>query len=556
LETVAGKASTLAQYQYVHDNPNYVAQDLQRYLDVTVDDVMRVYNQYVKAQHAVILSVYPKGQPQLVAKEDNFVFVRDTTLEANMAQYEGLAYTKPTREEDGFDRRVKPAPGENPSIKVPDYWTDRFDNGLKVIGAKNDEIPKVYLRIGIKAGHRYEDPEKAGIASLFGSMMGETTESYTTEELSGELEKLGGSIRVNTRKDEIIVNMSALTGNLDATLALLEEVMMRPKFTEDDYNRLKFSQMESIANQVNVPTTLANNQYSKVLYGDGHILSVPVIGTAETMAGVTLTDVQEFYEARFAPNISNLVIVGDIDRDAILPKLDFLKNWEKREIDYPEQPTTPEATATRIHLVDKPGAAQSEIRMGYMALPYDATGEYFKAKQMNFVLGGAFNSRINLSLREDHGWTYGAGSYFNGTEEVGPFTALAGVKKEATDSAVVEFIRILKDYAENGITDEDLAFTKNSVGQQDALKYEAGYQKTGFLNKILRFGLEKDFTDRQSEILSNLTVEDVNALAAKHVDVDRLAIVIVGDKAAIYESLSKLPYEIEVVNLQVDLAKD
>ncbi len=139
---------------------------------------------------------------------------------------------------------------------------------------------------------------------------------------------------------------------------------------------------------------------------------------------------------------------------------------------------------------------------------------------------------------------------------MGPFTALAGVKKEATDSAVVEFIRILKDYAENGITDEDLAFTKNSVGQQDALKYEAGYQKTGFLNKILRFGLEKNFTDRQSEILSNLTVEDVNALAAKHVDVDRLAIVIVGDKAAIYESLSKLPYEIEVVNLQVDLAKD
>ncbi|MDP6908748.1 MAG: insulinase family protein, partial [Flavobacteriales bacterium] len=515
LETVSGKASTLAQYQYVHNNPNYVAQDLQRYLDVTVEDVLRVYDKYIKDQKAVILSVYPKGQPQLVAKPDNFVYVRDTTLEANMAQYEGLSYAKPTPEEDGFDRSIKPASGASPTIKIPDYWNESFDNGLNIIGAKNDEIPKVYLRIGIKAGHRYEDPAKAGIASLFGSMMGETTESYTTEELSGELEKLGGSIRVNAGNEEIVVNMSALKKNVDATLALLEEVMMKPKFTEDDYNRLKYSQMESIANQVNVPTTLANNQFKKVLYGDDHIMSIPVIGTEETMTGVTLTDVQEFYENHFAPNISNLVIVGDIEKDEIISKLDFLKNWERKEVSYPEEPATPKAAATKIFLVDKPGAAQSEIRMGYLSLPYDATGEYYKAKQMNFILGGAFNSKINLSLREDHGWTYGAFSYFNGSENAGPFTAQAGVKKEATDSSVVEFIRILKEYAENGISEEDLAFTKNSVGQKDALKYEAGYQKTGFLNKILRFGLDKDFTDKQSEILQSLTKEEIDARAAK-----------------------------------------
>lgn len=556
LETVAGKASTLALYQYVHDNPNYVAQDMQRYLDVTTEDVMRVYNTYVKDQKAVILSVYPKGQPQLVAKEDNFVYVRDTTLEANMAQYEGLAYTKATAEEDGFDRSEKPASGASPVITIPDYWNESFDNGLNVIGAKNDEIPKVYIRIGIKAGHRYEDPAKAGIASLFGSMMGETTEGYSTEELSGEMEKLGGSIRVNTSNEEIIVNMSALTRNLDATLALLEEVMMRPKFTEDDYNRLKYSQVESIANQVNLPTTLVNNQFKKVLYGEGHIMSIPVIGTEETMAGVTLTDVQEFYENHFAPNISNLVIVGDIEKDEILGKLDFLRKWEKKEVSFPEETASPDAAATKIFLVDKPGAAQSEIRMGYLSLPFDATGEYYRAKQMNFILGGAFNSKINLSLREDHGWTYGAFSYFNGSENVGPFTAQAGVKKEATDSSVVEFVRILKEYAENGITEEELVFTKNSVGQKDALKYEAGYQKTGFLNKILRFGLGKDFTDKQSDILQSLTKADIDALAAKHIDVNKMAIVIVGDKETIYEGLSKLPYEIEVVNLSVDVAKN
>jgi zinc protease len=556
LETVAGKASTLARYQYVHNNPDYVAQDLQRYLDVTAEDVMRVFNTYIKDQKAVILSVYPKGQPELVAKEDNFVYVRDTTLEANMAQYEGLSYTKPTPEQDGFDRSVKPASGPSPVIKVPEYWTASFDNGLKVIGAKNDEIPKVYLRIGVKAGHRYEDPAKAGIANLFGSMMAGTTMNYTTEELSGELEKLGSSINVYAGDEEIVVNVSSLTKNLDATLKLVEEVMLSPKFTEDDYLRFHRQQMESIANQVNEPTILADNQGAKVVYGEGHIMSIPNIGTAETLAGVTLTDVQEYYETRFAPNISNLVVVGDIEKDEVLGKLEFLKGWEKRDATYPEEPATPTRGATKIYLVDKPGAAQSEIRMGYLALPFDATGEYYRAKLMNYTLGGNFNSRINQSLREKHGWTYGAFTYFTGSEHVGPFLAQAGVKREATDSAVVEFLNIMRDFSKNGISEEDLEFTKSSVGQKDALKYEAGYQKTGFLNTILRFGLDADYTDKQSEILQGLTVEEVNALAAKHIDVDNMAIVVVGDKATIYEGLSKLPYEIEVVNLSVDVAKN
>jgi zinc protease len=431
-----------------------------------------------------------------------------------------------------------------------------MDNGIKVIGAKNDEIPKVYLRFGVKAGHRYENIEKAGIANLFGAMLGETTQSYSTEELSGELEKLGSSINVYTSDEEVIVNVSSLTKNVDATLALLEEVLLKPKFTEDDFNRLKNQQMEEIANQINEPTVLANNQFSKVLYGEGHILSVPSIGTAESLSSVTLTDVQEYYENNFAPNITNLVIVGDIEKDEILPKLDFLKAWEKKDITLPEVPATPAAAATKIFLVDKPGAAQSEIRMGYMALPYDAYGEYYKSKLMNFTLGGNFNSRINQSLREKHGWTYGAFSYFNGSEEVGPFTAQAGVKKTATDSSVVEFISIMKDYSENGITEDELTFVKSAVGQKDALKYEAGYQKTGFLNKILRFGLDRDFTDKQSEILKNLTAAEVNELAAKHIDVDNMAIVVVGDKAEIYDGLSKLPYEIEVVNLTVDVAEN
>lgn len=556
LETVAGKATNLARYQYVHDNPNYVAQDLKRYLDVTAEDVMRVYNTYIKDQHPVILSVTPKGMPQLKAHDDTFVYVRDTTLKANMAQYEGLVYNKPTPEEDGFDRNVKPAPGPSPVIKVPAFWETSFENGMKLIGAKNDEIPKVYLRLGIKAGHRYENAATAGLANLVGSMMGETTENFSAEELSGELEKLGSSIDVHTSDDEIIVNVSSLTKNLDATLKLMEEVLMKPRFTEEDFNRLKMEQMESIANQVNQPTVLANNQFDKVLYGEGHILSIPSIGTEATLGGVALKDVQEFYNNKFAPNIANLVVVGDVEKDAILNKLDFLKAWEKKDVSFPEEPATPAPTATKIYLVDKPDAAQSEIRMGYLALPFDATGDYYKAKLMNFNLGGNFNSRINQDLREDKGWTYGSYTYFTGSEEKGPFTAGGGFKREATDSAVAAFIEHFKEFVKDGITDDELTFLKSSVGQKDALKYEAGYQKAGFLNTILRFGLDANYTDEQNEILKKLTKEDIDKLAAEYIQPDKMAIVVVGDKSVIYDGLSKLPYEIEVVNLSMDAPKD
>jgi zinc protease len=556
LETVSGKASQLAQYELMLGNPNQLVNELKRYNDVTKEDVMRVYNKYIKGKSAVILSVYPKGQPQLVAAADNFKYERDYSLKADLAQYEGLSYTKPTAKQDGFDRSKRPGSGPNPTINVPDFWKADLDNGLAMIGAKTDEIPKVYLRLAVRAGHRYTETAKAGIANLFASLMAERTKNYSAEDLDSELEKLGSSIDVSAGSEEIYINVSSLTKNLDRTLALLEEVLFRPDFTEEDFNRKKFEQLEEIANQVNVATTLANNQYGKVLYGEGHIMAIPSIGTTASVEALTLADVKAFYDTWFVANIANLVVVGDVDKDVLLPKLDFLKAWKKNKVVYPAEPATPAADGSKIYLVDKPGAAQSEIRMGYLFMPYDATGEYFRTYAMNFPLGGSFNSRVNLNLREDKGWTYGAFSSLGGTKHVGPYTAQAGVKKEATDSALVEFIREFKEYAEKGVSEEELLFTRNSIGQQDALKYEAGYQKTGFLSRIMTYGLDRDFTKKQNAILQSMTKAEMDALAKKHLDVKKMAIVVVGDKASIEAGLAKLPYKLEVVPTPVDVKKN
>lgn len=548
LSSVSGKTSTLAAYQTFTGNPNYLTKQIQAHRAVTKEDVMRAYNKYLKGKKAVILSVVPKGKPEMVAAADNFK-VDASGYKAPADQYSGLKYTKA---KDTFDRSKKPSAGANPVITVPPFWKQNLNNGIKVIGTKNSEVPTVTLLFTLQGGHKLEahDPSKAGIASLTASMLNEDSEKFSAEEISSKLEKLGSSISFGSGSESMTVSVQTQVKNLDATLALLEERMMHPRFSQDDFDRLKKQRLEAIKNQSTQPTVIANNVYNKVLYGEGHIQAIPVVGTIQTVESISLEDVKKFYQNYFSPSVTNLVIVGDVEQNQIMPKLAFLNNWAPKQVTMPAEAKLASVDKTKLFIVDKEKAAQSEIRIGYMAMPYDATGEYYKANLMNYVLGGAFNSRINLNLREDKGYTYGAGSYFSGTESAGPYTAYAGVRSNVSDSAVVEFMKEIKRFREEGITDEELAFMKNAVGQSDARKYETSFQKAAFLNNMLRYNLEPDYVAKQNEILKNITKEEINALAKKHLQVEKMSIMLVGDKATIKPGLEKLGYE--VVELDTD----
>ncbi|WP_240773215.1 pitrilysin family protein [Pontibacter sp. SGAir0037] len=548
LTSVSGKTSTLASYETFTGNPNFLAKQLQAHNAVTKEDVMRVYNKYIKGKYSVILSVVPKGKPELVAKVDNYTVSKDGYA-AGPDEYSGLAYTKAV---DTFDRSKRPAAGPNPVITVPDYYTTKFKNGLKVIGTKSDEIPTVTLQLSIKGGHRLSamNPGKAGISSLTAAMLNEDTEHYTSEELDSELNKLGSSISVMAGTDETYVFVQSLTKNLDKTLKLMEEKMFHPKFAQEDFDRLKKQRLEVIANQATQPTSIASNVYYKLLYGEGHIMAIPSLGTAASVESITLDDVKQFYKANYSPSVSNLVVVGDISNNDILAKLDFLKNWEKKDVKLPADVKASPIAKTRIYFVDKPDAAQSEIRIGYMSLPYDATGEYYKLGLMNYTLGGAFNSRINLNLREDKGYTYGAHSYFAGNKYAGPFTASAGVRANATAESVVEFMKEINNFRTAGITAEELQFMKNSMGQADARKYETPSQKAGFLSRISEYNLNKNFVKKQTAILSGMTKKDIDALATKYLTSDNMHIVVVGYKKTVLSKLQDLEYE--VVELDIE----
>ncbi|WP_394368416.1 M16 family metallopeptidase [Adhaeribacter radiodurans] len=542
LESVAGKVTQLASYQTYTGSPNYLPTDYKVHMAVTKADVMRVYNQYIKNKHAVILSVVPKGQSQAVAKPDNFKPTTDG-YKAPANQYAGLKYVKP---KDNFDRSQRPGAGKNPVVNVPPFYRDNLPNGIKIIGTENKEVPMATLLFSVQGGHKLsaKDPSRAGIASLTAAMLNESTEKYTAEDLNSELEKLGSSIFISGGTEAINVSVESQVKNLDATLALLEERMLRPRFDVTDFERLKKQRLEAIANQATQPTVIADNVYNKLLYGEGNILAVPSIGTTATVTNITLDDIKKFYRENFSPSVTNLVIVGDIKQQDVMSKLAFLDRWTAKTVTMPVLPPMPSVDKSKIYLVDKEKAAQSEIRIGYLALPFDATGDYYKSGLMNYTLGGNFNSRINLNLREAKGYTYGARSAFSGTELVGPFTAQAGVRANVSDSAVVEFLKEIKAFRNEGIKDDELTFLKSSVGQRDALKYETPYQKAIFLNNIIKYNLEADFVKKQNEILQNITKEEINALAKKNLPLEKMNIMLVGDKALIKPGLEKLGYEV------------
>lgn len=559
LAAVSGKAAQLASYQTFTGNPNGIQSELKRYASIKKEDVMRVYNQYIKNSKAVILSVLTPTMEGMAAAPDNFTVSSEGYKPVVDPAYNGLVYNKPTNE--SFDRSKRPVAGKAPLVPVPEVWKETLSNGMKIIGTDANEIPTVSISLSIDGGHKLDalDPSKAGLAALTASLMNESTEHYTNEQLSVELEKLGSSIGISAGNKSTNINVSSLTKNLDATLKLLEEKLFHPKFSQEDFDRVKKQQIEGIKASLRQPATLATNAFNRLTYGEGSIYAIPVSGYQETVEAISLEDVKNFYSKYFSPNLVELVVVGDISQKDFLNKIDFLKKWEKKTVKLPEIPKVAKSEKTKIFLMDKPKAPQSEIRVGYMTdMPYDATGEYYQSSLMNYILGGAFNSRINLNLREDKGYTYGAYSYFNSNEDPGYFVAGAGVRANSTDSSVAEFMKEITNYEKGGITESELAFTKNSIGQSDARRYETPDQKAGFIGRILHYNLPTDYVKTQNKILEDMTQQRINELAKKHLPYESMRILVVGDKDSIKPGLEKLGYEIveideqgKIINLNV-----
>jgi zinc protease len=366
------------------------------------------------------------------------------------------------------------------------------------------------------------------------------------------LRRLGSTIRVNSSTDEITITLQSLKKNVSRSLELLQERLFNPNFTEAAFKRIQKQSIENLRQSKSQPAYVASAVINKINYGVDNILGLDQNGTEASLNNITLQDVQSYYDKYITSKGTRMVIVGDVKQSEILPKIAFMENLTEKKVDMPVVNVQPKvASQSQIYLVDVPKAAQTEFRVGYATgLKYDATGEYYKATLMNYALGGDFNSRLNLNLREDKGWTYGARSSFDGDELTGEFEFSSGIKAEATDSALIEVIKELKDYAENGIKEDELAFMKNSIGQRDALRYETGPQKAQFISRMLKYNLPPDYVETQIKILKSMKKKDIDALAKRWIKPDKLNMLLVGDKAKVLAGLQKMGYPI--VELDAD----
>jgi len=322
------------------------------------------------------------------------------------------------------------------------------------------------------------------------------------------------------------------------------ERLFQPAFNEDDFVRLKGQTIQGIKNAKTRPAITASAVYNKILYGSENAFAYPDSGTELTVENIDIEDVKAFYADNLSASVTSVIAVSDLSEAELTSKLSALGGLEDKPIAASVTAPYPALRPNTLYLIDKEGAAQSEIRIGKHALPFDATEEYYRAGLMNFVLGGAFNSRINLNLREDKGYSYGARSFFRGNKTRGAFTSQAGVRTDATAASIIEFMKEIDGYKAGGITSEELAFTKNAIGQRDARDYETPSQKLGFLSEILTYDLPDGFVDTQNTILENITAEEINALADKYLNTKDMTVVVVGDKATILPDLQKLGYDI------------
>jgi zinc protease len=549
MQSVSTKVSTLAEYATIANNANKLPEIIKLFKALTPQSVMAVYNKYMKNKGAVVASILTKGQEKLIAAADNYK-IDSTQYSPPDYGYTGLSYVKGR---DNFDRKKIPPAGKPVSVKVPVYWQKDLANGIRFIGTENSEVPTVNLTISIPGGHilQANDLSKAGLANVFAQMMNEDTKNYTAEAMNIALQKLGSNVSFSSSNKYININVQSLKTSLDETLKLLEERLFNPNFTEAAFARNKKQRLNTFRLAKANPSQVADAVFAKVNYGSGHIFGISQNGTEQTISNIFLADVNSYYDNYMTSQGMKVVVVGDVKEAEILPKLNFLNKLPNKKVTLPTVPPAPSTGNSKVYMIDVPQSAQTAFRVGYPTnLKYDATGEFYKARLMNFPLGQGFNSRLNLNLREDKGWTYGAGTNFYGTSTNGEFEFNSGIRADATDSALAEVMKEIKNYHANGPTQEEIVFMKNSLGQRDALNYETGFQKAGFLAPILEYNLPANYVEQQNKILANTTKKDMDAQIKKHLKPNNMQILLVGDKEKIYESVKKLGYDI--IELDVD----
>ncbi|MCU0405932.1 MAG: insulinase family protein [Ignavibacteriaceae bacterium] len=500
ISSVLGKSFQLASYNTFTGSPDFITTDLQNLLSVTKEDIMDAYDKYIKGKPYVATCFVPKGNVQLVAANSEKYPIVEEKLEeqSNVSSSAGTEEIKVDKIESAFDRNIEPPTGPDPLLNLPAIWKDELSNGLRIYGIEQNPI-----------------------------------------ELEEAIDELGANISMYTTKESIVIDANCLSSKFYEVYSLVEEILFEPRWDEKEFERIKRETIERINRSKADPSAVASNVFDRLIYGDQNIFSKSLSGTEESVNSITIDDLKKFYSSYFVPNLSAITIVGDISNDKAVSTFQSLElKWKKKEVEMKEFPLPQKEQKAEIYFVDFPDAKQSVIRIGNLSMKYNDT-DYYPATVMNYKLGGSFSGNVNLILREEKGYTYGARTSFNGSLYPGYFVATSSVSSSATLESVQIFIDEMKKY-HGGIPDSDLEFTKNSLVRSNARAFETLAALRGMLNNIATYNLSFDYVKQREDIVRNFTQDELKALAQKYIQPERMTYLIIGDARTQLEPLKQL----------------
>ena len=437
-----------------------------------------------------------------------------------------------------LDRTVVPPPGPTPVLHVPTWTRTQLANGATLIVSERHGLPLVSFTITFLGGaNQFEPAGKRGVASMTASMLSEGTATKTGDQISDALQLLGTGINSGVGGEEGSIGFVSTAKNFDATLAILADEMLNSTFPADALDRLRGRTLVSLTQAKDQPVVVGAQVFNKILYGDAHPYGQRT--TETSVKAITRDDVVAFAKSYYQPGRAIITVVGDTTtmkaKAAVEKGLSaWAKAGDKPSFDYPK---LPELQPAKIYLVDKPGAAQSVFNIGLPGPPRN-TPDYFALQVLNTILGGQFQSRLNANIREQKGYSYGVNSNFGYGKGPGAFRAGGSIFSAKTDAALIEFMKELKGIVgERPITDDEMKTAKDSLIQGLPQRFASVSSINNAITSLVTLGLPDDYYQQYAKNVSAVTKEDVLRVAKQYIDLNHMAIVIVGDRSQVEAAL-------------------
>ena len=451
-----------------------------------------------------------------------------------------LSAYPPIRLSAQVDRAKPPALTPPPALKLPAVQTAALANGLEIVVVEMHKVPVVDMQLVLDAGAARDPPDLPGLATFTATMLQQGAGRRGALEIADEAAFLGAQLNTAASYDAATVSLHVPRRRLEPALDLLADVVLRPTFADSEVVRQRELRRAQIVQLGDNPVAMAGIAFPAIVFGRAHPYGRPLNGTEASTTALSRDRVAEFYGASYRPNAARILVVGDVTLAAARRLLAArFGAWARGPVPALPGAAAPAPAARMVYLVDKPGAAQSVIRIGHVGVAR-ATPDYFALQVLNTILGGAFTSRLNQNLRETHGYTYGAFSQFTAGRLAGPFVASASVVTAKTDSSLIEFLKELRRIRDVAVPDAELAKAKAYITLGLPADFETTAAAASRFRELLVYGLPLDYFAHYAERINAVTAADVQRVARQYIDPDHFDIVIVGDKSQIEAGIKAL----------------